>query len=72
MHHATGRCWFFDEVKLQCSVFVFIAPLIKKTIEQINKKKVKQNKCHVKMFAYAHSPVHSYPLNLNAIDVTAI
>lgn len=24
------------------------------------------------MFAYAHSPVHSYPLNLNAIDVTAI
>lgn len=44
----------------------------KKTSEQINKKKVKQNKCHVKMFAYAHSPVHSYPLNLNAIDVTAI
>lgn len=33
---------------------------------------MKQNKCHVKMFAYAHSPVHSYPLNLNAIDVTAI
>lgn len=52
---------------------MFIAPLIKKTTsEQINKKKVKQNKCHVKMFAYAHSPVHSYPLNLNAIDVTAI